>query len=159
MCIRDRLYIGPPGAGKTMMAKRGPTILPVLTKEESMEITKIYSVAGGLRHDSPMAVQRPYREVHHTVTRQALSGGGRIPSPGECTLAPVSYTHLYRHLKANATLAKSLGVPKDNVFIMQSGDVLALDDDGAEIVDKVHTGEILVDGQMCIRDRCYRSDS
>lgn len=81
------LYIGPPGAGKTMMAKRVPTILPALTREESMEITKIYSVAGGLRHDSPMAVQRPYREVHHTVTRQALAGGGRIPSPGECTLA------------------------------------------------------------------------
>lgn len=81
------LYIGPPGAGKTMMAKRIPTILPELTKEESMEITKIYSVVGGLRRDNPMAVQRPCREVHHTVTRQALIGGGGIPVPGECTLA------------------------------------------------------------------------
>lgn len=71
----------------------------------------------------------------------------------------------YRHLKANATLAKSLGVPKDNVFIMQSGDVLALDDDGAEIVDKVHTGEILVDGlgvgdvgNIVLRDRQHLAE-
>lgn len=81
------LYIGPPGAGKTMMAKRIPTILPALAKEESLEITKIYSVVGDLRYDEPMAVHRPYREVHHTVTRQALTGGGVIPKPGECTLA------------------------------------------------------------------------
>lgn len=81
------LHIGPPGAGKTMMAKRIPTILPALTKEESIEITKVYSVAGGLQRDSPMASRRPFREVHHTVTRQALTGGGGIPTPGECTLA------------------------------------------------------------------------
>lgn len=81
------LYVGPPGSGKTMMAKRIPTILPSLTLEESLEITRIYSVAGQLRSENPLITVRPFREVHHTVTRTALAGGGRIPSPGEITLA------------------------------------------------------------------------
>lgn len=81
------LYIGPPGAGKTMMAKRIPTILPALTRKESLEITKIYSAAGLVRREDPLITVRPFREVHHTVTRAALTGGGRIPVPGEITLA------------------------------------------------------------------------
>lgn len=81
------LYIGPPGSGKTMMAKRIPTILPALTLEESLEITRIYSVAGRLKSERPLITTRPFREVHHTVTKTALVGGGRIPSPGEITLA------------------------------------------------------------------------
>ena len=81
------LYIGPPGAGKTMMAKRIPTILPPLTRRESLEITRIYSAAGLVKNDSPLIEERPFREVHHTVTRAALAGGGRVPAPGEVTLA------------------------------------------------------------------------
>ncbi|MCI8639602.1 MAG: YifB family Mg chelatase-like AAA ATPase [Coprococcus sp.] len=81
------LYIGPPGSGKTMMAKRIPTILPELERDESLKITKIYSAAGKVRSEDPLITRRPFREVHHTVTRAALVGGGRIPVPGEVTLA------------------------------------------------------------------------
>lgn len=81
------LYVGPPGSGKTMMAKRIPTILPSLSMEESLEITRIYSAAGQLKSENPLITVRPFREVHHTVTRTALIGGGRIPTPGEVTLA------------------------------------------------------------------------
>ena len=81
------LYIGPPGSGKTMMAKRIPSILPSLGREESLEITKIYSAAGHIQSDDPLITVRPFREVHHTVTKAALAGGGRVPVPGEVTLA------------------------------------------------------------------------
>lgn len=81
------LYIGPPGAGKTMLAKRIPTILPKLTTRESLALTKIYSVAGQVDPNHPLIVKRPFREVHHTATKSALVGGGRIPTPGEVTLA------------------------------------------------------------------------
>lgn len=81
------LYIGPPGAGKTMMAKRIPTILPRLTEEESLELTKIYSYAGKIDPSRPLVTKPPFREVHHTATSAALVGGGRVPSPGEVTLA------------------------------------------------------------------------
>ncbi len=81
------LLIGPPGSGKSMIAKRIPTILPPLTKEESMEITKIYSVMGLLDKDRPLITGRPFRNVHHTATKAALIGGGQVPSPGEISLA------------------------------------------------------------------------
>ena len=81
------LYIGPPGAGKTMMAKRIPGILPEMSLEESLEITKIYSAAGLLEREEPLIVSRPFREIHHSITRAALIGGGTIPHPGEVTLA------------------------------------------------------------------------
>lgn len=81
------LMVGPPGSGKTMIAKRIPTIIPDLSFEESMEITKIYSALGMLDQDYPLVQKRPFRCVHHTVTRSALIGGGMIPMPGEITLA------------------------------------------------------------------------
>jgi len=81
------LMIGPPGAGKTMIAKRIPGILPSMTFEEAIETTKIYSIAGLLPKDTPIMTKRPFRSPHHTISYAALVGGGHIPKPGEISLA------------------------------------------------------------------------
>lgn len=81
------LLLGPPGSGKSMMAKRIPSILPKPSREESLEITEIYSVLGKVEEHRPLIVGRPFRSVHHTTTKAALIGGGSSPVPGEISLA------------------------------------------------------------------------
>lgn len=81
------LMIGPPGAGKTMLARRLPSILPRLSFEEALEVTRIYSVAGLLKRGKPLITERPFRFPHHTISPAGLVGGGQVPGPGEITLS------------------------------------------------------------------------
>lgn len=83
----NAILIGPPGAGKTMLAKRLPTILPPLSLHEALETTKIHSVAGKLPENSTLVSKRPFRSPHHTISDVALVGGGTVPQPGEISLA------------------------------------------------------------------------
>jgi len=81
------LLSGPPGAGKSMLASRLPSILPAMTREEILETTEIHSIAGMTGPDAPIVFQRPFRAPHHTVSASGLSGGGTNPRPGEISLA------------------------------------------------------------------------
>lgn len=81
------LIIGPPGAGKTMLARRMPTILPPLSEKESLEVSALYSISGKLNRGAPLLRERPFLSPHHTISPQALAGGGKIPRPGIISLA------------------------------------------------------------------------
>jgi magnesium chelatase family protein len=81
------LMVGPPGSGKTMLAKRLPSIMPDMSEQEALEVTKIYSIAGMLKTSGGLVYTRPFRSPHHTVSDAGMIGGGRVPRPGEVTLS------------------------------------------------------------------------
>lgn len=107
------IMIGSPGSGKTMMAKRLVTILPKLTIDEAMEITKIHSISGELRRDG-LIMNRPFRMPHHTVPISTIIGGGRVPKPGEISLAHYGVLFFDELTEFNRNILESLREPLEN---------------------------------------------
>lgn len=111
------MFIGPPGAGKTMIAKRIPTILPKMDWEECIAVTKIYSVLGLIEQEHPLITRRPFREVHHTITKSALIGGGIVPVPGEMSLADKGVLFLDELAEFNRSVIEVLRQPLEEHII------------------------------------------
>jgi magnesium chelatase family protein len=108
------LMVGPPGAGKTMLAKRVPSILPRLTAEESIETSRIYSALGKLPAGRPLMVRRPFRAPHHTISNAGLVGGGSTPAPGEISLAHNGVLFLDELPEFNRTTLEVLRQPLED---------------------------------------------
>ncbi len=111
------LLIGSPGAGKTMLARRLPTILPDLTFEEALEITKIHSISGKLNSQIGIITKRPFRSPHHTISPTSMVGGGRVPQPGEISLAHYGVLFLDELPEFNRNTLEVLRGPLEDRFI------------------------------------------
>ncbi|MDK2897256.1 MAG: magnesium chelatase family protein [Candidatus Atribacteria bacterium] len=105
------LFMGPPGSGKTMLARRLPSLLPLLSLEEAIEVTKIHSVAGVLPSHKPLLTMRPFRSPHHTISDVALIGGGQWPRPGEISLAHHGVLFLDEALEFRRNVLEALREP------------------------------------------------
>jgi magnesium chelatase family protein len=114
------LMVGPPGAGKTLLARTLPSILPRMSKEEILEVTKIYSIAGFLPKEKPLILQRPFRSPHHTSSGVALVGGGQFPKPGEISLAHRGVLFLDEFPEFSRSVLENLRQPLEDGFITVS---------------------------------------
>ena len=115
--FHNLLFNGPPGSGKTMLARCLPSILPRMTSEEALEVTKIYSVSGALPADSPLILQRPFRSPHYTISNAGLVGGGRTIRPGEITLSHRGVLFLDELPEFSHTSLESLRQPLEDKVV------------------------------------------
>lgn len=118
--MHNVLMSGPPGGGKTLLAKTVPSIMPAMTNEEMLDVSKIYSVAGLLSHEKPLILKRPFRSPHHTSSDIALVGGGQHPKPGEITLSHQGVLFLDELPEFNRSVLEALRQPLEDRIITVS---------------------------------------